>query len=92
LIATPNIDNANRRQEKGKKLNYKLRVILTQKGIVFVFANYLDNLLVWNYAMGWFKRGMGMVGASFVPACFHVQNSLKIRLLPKKCQKQKGKL
>jgi hypothetical protein len=68
LIATPNIDNANRRQEKGKKLNYKLCVILTQKGIVFVFANYLDNLLVWNYTMGWFKRGMEMVGtALFLP-------------------------
>jgi hypothetical protein len=23
LIATPNVDNANRRQEKGKKPNYK---------------------------------------------------------------------
>jgi hypothetical protein len=38
LIATPNVDNANRRQKKGKKLNYKLRVILMQKGIVvFIF-------------------------------------------------------
>jgi hypothetical protein len=39
LIATPNVDNANRREEKGKKPNYKLRVILLQKGIVFIFAN-----------------------------------------------------
>jgi hypothetical protein len=39
LIATPNLDNANRRQKKGKKLNYMLHVILMQKGIVFVFAN-----------------------------------------------------
>jgi hypothetical protein len=28
LIATPNVNNANRRQKKGKKLNYKLPVIL----------------------------------------------------------------
>jgi hypothetical protein len=49
LIATPNVDNANRRQKKGKKLNYKLRAILMQKGIVvFIFANYLDDVLVWN--------------------------------------------
>jgi hypothetical protein len=46
LIATANEDNANRRQMKGKKLNYKLLVILMQKGIVFIFANYLDNVLV----------------------------------------------
>ncbi len=36
LIATPNVDNANRRQKKGKKLNCKLCVILKQNGIVFV--------------------------------------------------------
>jgi hypothetical protein len=54
-----------------------------QKGIVFVFANYLDDVLVWNYAMGWFKRGMKMAGTGFVPACSHVLNSLKFRLLPK---------
>jgi hypothetical protein len=30
-----------------------------QKGIVvFVFANYLDNVLVWNYTMSGFKRGI----------------------------------
>jgi hypothetical protein len=28
LIATPNENKANRRQKHGKKLNYKLRVIL----------------------------------------------------------------
>ncbi len=43
-----------------------------QKGIVFVFANYLDDVVVWNYAMGWFKRGIEMVGTGFVPACFCV--------------------
>jgi hypothetical protein len=31
LIATPNVDNAKRRQQNGKKLNYKLHVILMQK-------------------------------------------------------------
>jgi hypothetical protein len=59
-----------------------------QKGIVFVLANYLDNALVWNYAMGWLKRGMEMVGTGFVPTCFHVLNSLKFRLLPKNCRKE----
>jgi hypothetical protein len=72
-----------------KKLNYNLRVILMQKGIVFVFANYLDNVLVWNYAMSGFKRRMKIVGMGFVPACFHVLNSLKFRLLPKICQNGK---
>ena len=56
MIATPNVDNANRRQKKAK---HKLRVILMQKGIVvFVFANYLDLVLVWNYSMSGFKRGI----------------------------------
>jgi hypothetical protein len=31
LIATPNVDDTNRRQKKGKKLNNKLRAILMQK-------------------------------------------------------------
>jgi hypothetical protein len=57
-----------------------------QKGIVFVFANYLDNVLVWNYAMSGFKRRIEMAGMGFVPACIHVLNSLKIGLLPKNCQ------
>jgi hypothetical protein len=49
-----------------------------QKGIVvFVFANYLDNVLVWNYAMSGFKIGKETVGMGFVPACIHVLNSLK---------------
>ncbi len=58
LIATPNVDNTNRRQQKSKKLNYKLHVILMQKGIVFFIANYLDNVLVLNYVMSGFKRRM----------------------------------
>jgi hypothetical protein len=31
FIAIPNVDNANRRQKKGKKQSYKLGVILMQK-------------------------------------------------------------
>ena len=72
MIATPNVGNANRRQKKAKNLNFKLSVILMQKGIVFLFVNYLDNVLVWNYTVGWLKRGMETAGMGFVPACFHV--------------------
>jgi hypothetical protein len=55
-----------------------------QKGIVvFVFANYLNNFLVWNYAMSGFKRGIRKAGMGSVPACICVINSLKFRLLPK---------
>jgi hypothetical protein len=58
-----------------------------QKGIVvFVFANYLDNVLVWNYAMSGFKRGIEKAGIVSIPACIHVLYSLKFRLLPKNCQ------
>jgi hypothetical protein len=42
-----------------------------QKGIVvFVFANYLDDVLVlvWNYAMNGLKRGIEKVGMGSVPA------------------------
>jgi hypothetical protein len=55
LIATPIVENANRRQKKSQMLNYKQCAILLQKGIVFFFANYLEDVLVWNYTMGWFK-------------------------------------
>jgi hypothetical protein len=62
-----------------------------QKGIVvFVFANCLDNVLVWNYAMSGFARGIEKAGMGFVLACIHVSNSLKFRLLPK--NRQTGKL
>jgi hypothetical protein len=55
-----------------------------QKGIVvFVFANYLGDVLVWNYAMSGFKRGIERAGMGFVPACICVLTSLKFRLLPK---------
>jgi hypothetical protein len=58
-----------------------------QKGIVvFVFANYLDDVLVWNYAMSGFKRGIEKAGMGFVSACICVLNSLKFRLLSKNCQ------
>jgi hypothetical protein len=80
----------NKTKER-QKLNYKLRVILMQKGIVvFVFANYLDDVLVlvWNYAMSGFKRGIEKAGMGSVPTCIHVLNSLKFRLLPKKCPRE----
>jgi hypothetical protein len=58
-----------------------------QKGVVlFIFANYLDNVLVWNYAMRGFKRGIEKAGMGSIPACICVLNSLKFRLLPKNCQ------
>jgi hypothetical protein len=89
LIGTPNVDNANRRQKKGKKLNYKLRVILMQKGIVvFVFANYLDGVLVWNYAMSGFKRGIEKAGMGSIPAYIHILNSLKFGRMPKNCPRE----
>jgi hypothetical protein len=58
-----------------------------QKGIVvFVFANYLDDDLVWNYAMSGFKREIEKAGMGYVSACICVLNSLKFRLLPKNPQ------
>jgi hypothetical protein len=54
--------------------------------VVFNFTNYLDNVLVWNYAMSGFKRGIEKVGMGSIPACIHVLNSLKFRQLPKNCQ------
>jgi hypothetical protein len=54
--------------------------------VVFVFANYLDDVLVWNYAISGFKRGIEKVGIGSVPACICILNSLKFRLLPKNCQ------
>jgi hypothetical protein len=58
-----------------------------QKGIVvFLFANYLDDVLVWNYAMTVFKRGIEKAGMGSVPACICVLNSLKFMLSPKNCQ------
>ncbi len=83
LIATSNVDNANRRQKR-QKLNYKLCVILMQKGIVvFVFANYLNDVLVWHYAMSGFKREIEKAGIGSIPTCICVLNSLKLRFLHK---------
>jgi hypothetical protein len=60
-----------------------------QKGIVvFVFANYLDDILVWNYTMNGFKRGIEKVGTGYVPACICVLNYLKFRLFPKNCPRE----
>ncbi len=58
-----------------------------QKGIVvFIFGNYLDDVLVWNYTLSGFKRGIEKAGMGSVSACILVLNSLKFRLLPKNCQ------
>jgi hypothetical protein len=55
-----------------------------QKGIVvFIFANYLDDVLVWNYAMSGFKRGIEKAGMGSVPTCICVFNFLKFRLSSK---------
>ena len=57
--------------------------------VVLVFANYLDDVLVWNYAMSGFKRGIEKAGMGSVPACICVLNSPKFSLLPENCQKGK---
>ena len=54
--------------------------------VVFDFANYLDDVLVCNYAMSGFKRGIEKAGMGSIPACIHILNSLKFRLSPKNCQ------
>ncbi len=60
-----------------------------QKGIVvFIFANYLDDVLVWNYAMCGFKRGIEKARMGSIPACICVLNYLKFRLLPKNCPRE----
>jgi hypothetical protein len=58
--------------------------------VVCVLANYLDDVLVlvWNYAMNGFKRGIEKAGMGSIPACICVLNSLKIRLLPKNCPRE----
>jgi hypothetical protein len=60
-----------------------------QKGIVvFIFANYLDDVLVWNYTMSGFKRRIEKAGMDSVPTCICVLNSLKFRLSPKNCPRE----
>jgi hypothetical protein len=57
-----------------------------QKGIaVFIVANYLVDVLVWNYTTSGFKRGIEKVRIGSVPTCICVLNSLKFTLLPKNC-------
>ncbi len=56
--------------------------------VVFIFANYLDYVIVWIYAMSGFKRGIEKGGMGSVPACICVLNSLKFRLLPKNCPRE----
>jgi hypothetical protein len=50
------------------------------------FCKLLGHVLVWNYAISGFKRGIEKVGMGSVPTCICVLNSLKFRLLPKNCQ------
>jgi hypothetical protein len=58
-----------------------------QKGIVvFIFANYLDDVLVWNYTMSGLREGWKLMG--FVPTCIHVLNTLTFRLSPKNCSRK----
>jgi hypothetical protein len=54
--------------------------------VVSAFANYLEDVLVWNYAMSGFQRGIEKAGMGSVPTCIRVLNSLKFRVLPKNCQ------
>ncbi len=71
------------------KAKLKLRVILMQKGIVVLdFANYLDDVLVQNYTMSGYKRGIEKAGMGSVSACIRVLNSLKFRLLPENCPRE----
>jgi hypothetical protein len=56
--------------------------------VIFIFANYFDDVLVWNYAMSGFKGGIEKAGVGPVPACICVLNSLKFRLLPKNCPRE----
>jgi hypothetical protein len=44
------------------------------------FANYLDDVQVWNYAMSGFKRGIEKAGMGSIPTCILVLNYLKFSL------------
>ena len=46
--------------------------------VEFIFASYLDKVLVRNYAMGGFKKGK-MARTTMVPAYFDVLNSLTFK-------------
>jgi hypothetical protein len=47
------------------------------------FCKYLDDVLVWNYAMSGFKRGIEKAGMGSLSACIRVLNSLKFKLSSK---------
>jgi hypothetical protein len=77
------------KKEDKRKAKAKLQAMCNsyaERNSSIFFANYLDDVLVWNYAMSGFKRGIEKVGMGSVPACIHVLNSLKFRLLHKNCQ------
>ncbi len=68
--------------EDKRKAKAKLQAMCNsyaERNSSIIFANYLDDVLVWNYAMSGFKGGIEKVGMS-VPACICVLNSLKFRL------------
>jgi hypothetical protein len=54
------------------------------------YDNYLDDVIIWNYTVSGFKRGLEKAGMGSVPACICVLNSLKFRLLPKHLLKSLG--
>jgi hypothetical protein len=56
--------------------------------VVFVSANYLEDVLVGNYAMSGFKRGIEKAGMGSLPAYILVLTVLKFRLLPKNCHRE----
>ncbi len=75
--------------EDKRKAKAKLQAMCNsyaERNSSICFANYLDDILVWNYAMSGFKRGIEKAGMGSVPTCIRVLNSLKFRLLPKNCQ------
>jgi hypothetical protein len=43
--------------------------------VVFIFANYLDDVLVWNYAMSGFKRG---IEKARMGSLYHLYSCLKL--------------
>ncbi len=57
LIAILNVNKANKRQEKGKKLNKQLRVIHMQKGIIeFIFCNLPGQIPSTEFCNGGFEK------------------------------------
>jgi hypothetical protein len=78
------------KREAKAKLQTMCKILMQKRIVVFIFANYLDDVLVWNYAMSGFKRGIEKVGMGSIPACIYLLNTLEFRLLPK--YRQPGKL